>query len=311
LKFSLIEIHTITIDRLLDQYEQDIEQIKYEFRQERARIIRDHDISKTELQDIIYNMEKSFLDAETAAEQNFQANMEELRNKYREDMQQYQLNVESRSTALQNEMTTITTNYRERTRESKAQYQEYKMKDEKNSKEIRDATIYINRITVNDESISNRINAFFFKEKINGIKSQIAALEANHQARMNKVAQVTLAGFSFLHNIFFLQEKESMKQYLLQLKSQLIEMQDELRRRLKNLASTCDTVEKQLEKRVKIAETILTFAEMCRKLEAEEEKILPFYASTLTDEERAEVQAAFYEQPFEDLAKVFFLFFVD
>lgn len=64
-------------------------------------------------------------------------------------MQQYQLNVESRSTALQNEMTTITTNYRERTRESKAQYQEYKMKDEKNSKEIRDATIYINRITVN------------------------------------------------------------------------------------------------------------------------------------------------------------------
>ena len=63
-------------------------------------------------------------------------------------MQQYQLNVESRSTALQNEMTSITNTYKERTKESKAQYQEYKMKDEKNSKEIRDATIYINRITV-------------------------------------------------------------------------------------------------------------------------------------------------------------------
>lgn len=63
-------------------------------------------------------------------------------------MQQYQLNVESRLTALQNENTTLTANYRDRTRESKAQYQEYKMKDEKNSKEIRDATIYINRITV-------------------------------------------------------------------------------------------------------------------------------------------------------------------
>lgn len=74
-------MHTITIDKLLEQYEQDVEQLKHEFRQERARIIRDHDISKTELQDIIYNMEKSFLDAETAAEQNFQANMEELRNK--------------------------------------------------------------------------------------------------------------------------------------------------------------------------------------------------------------------------------------
>lgn len=76
-----LEMHTLTIDKLLEQYEQDVEQIKYEFRQERAKIIRDHDVSKTELQDIIYNMEKSFLDAETAAEQNFQANMEELRNK--------------------------------------------------------------------------------------------------------------------------------------------------------------------------------------------------------------------------------------
>ncbi|CAF3791712.1 unnamed protein product [Rotaria sordida] len=273
---KMITMHTSTIDKLLDQYEQDVEQIKYEFREERARIIRDHDISKTELQDIIYNMEKTYLDAETTAEQNFQANMEELRNKYREDMQQYQLNVESRSTALQNEMTLITNNYKERTRESKAQYQEYKMKDEKNSKEIRDATIYINRIT----------------DKINGVKSQIATLEANHQARMNKVAQ----------------EKESMKQYLLQLKSQLLEMQDELRRRLIKLATACDTVEKQLEKRVKIAEMILIFAEMCRKLEAEEEKILPFYASTLTDEERSEVETAFYEPPFEELAKDMYTF---
>ena len=99
-----------------------------------------------------------------------------------------------------------------------------------------------------------------------------------------------------------------MKQYLLQLKSQLSEMQEELRRRLIKLATTCDTVEKQLEKRVKIAEIIITFSEMCRKLEAEEEKILPFYASTLTDEERAEVETAFYEQPFEDLAKVLFSF---
>jgi dynein regulatory complex subunit 2 len=95
-----------------------------------------------------------------------------------------------------------------------------------------------------------------------------------------------------------------MKQYLLQLKSQLVEMQDELRRRLVKLATTCDTVEKQLEKRVKIAETILMFAEMCRKLETEEEKVLPFFVSSLSEEEQAEVEAAFHEQPFEDLAKV-------
>jgi hypothetical protein len=78
--------------------------------------------------------------------------------KFREDIQQYQLEVENRSIALQNEMTAITATYKDRTRESKAQYQEYKMKDEKNSKEIREATIYINRITVSYEKYSRENN---------------------------------------------------------------------------------------------------------------------------------------------------------
>jgi hypothetical protein len=55
-------------------------------------------------------------------------------------------------------MTAITATYKDRTRESKAQYQEYKMKDEKNSKEIREATIYINRITVSYERCSRENN---------------------------------------------------------------------------------------------------------------------------------------------------------
>ncbi|CAF1387386.1 unnamed protein product [Adineta ricciae] len=268
---KMIKMHTLTIDKLLDQYEKDVEQVKFEFLDERERIIRDHDASKTELQDIIYNMEKTFLDTETAAEQNFQANMEELRDRYREDIQQYQSEVEKRTQDLQTAMTSMQTRYKEETRDKKALYQEYKMKDERSSKDIREATIYINRMT----------------EKINNIKAQIASLEANHQSRMQKVQQ----------------EKDSMKQYLRDLKFQLSEMQEELHRRLVKLALTCDATQKKLEKRVKTAETILTFAEMCRKLEAEEEKVLPFYTSTLTEEERAEVDAAFYEQPFEELAK--------
>ncbi|CAF4419321.1 unnamed protein product, partial [Adineta steineri] len=100
-------MHTLTIDKLLDQYEKDVEQVKFEFVDERKKIIQDQDTSVTELQNIIYNMEKTFLDTETTAEQNFQANMEELRDRYREDIQQYQLDVENRLTALQNETRSI------------------------------------------------------------------------------------------------------------------------------------------------------------------------------------------------------------
>lgn len=47
-------------------------------------------------------------------------------------------------------------------------------------------------------------------------------------------------------------------------------------------------------------------AEMCRKLETETEKVLPFYASSLTPEEDEDVAAAMQEAPSESLAEVLY-----
>ena len=43
---------------------------------------------------------------------------------------------------------------------------------------------------------------------------------------------------------------------------------------------------------------------MCRKLETEAEKVLPFYASSLSPEEDDDVAAAMQEAPSEPLAEV-------
>lgn len=56
--------------------------------------------------------------------------------------------------------------------------------------------------------------------------------------------------------------------------------------------------------RILQGERILKLAEMCRKLETEEEKVLPFYASSLTQEEQEDVEAAVAEPPAEPLASV-------
>lgn len=45
-------------------------------------------------------------------------------------------------------------------------------------------------------------------------------------------------------------------------------------------------------------------AEVCRKLETEEEKVLPFYASSLTQEEQEDIKAAVLEAPSQALAAV-------
>lgn len=62
----------------------------------------------------------------------------------------------------------------------------------------------------------------------------------------------------------------------------------------------------------------MRLAEMCRKLETEEEKVLPFYACSLTAEEQEDIDAAVQEPPGEKLANVstftnciFFLYHVN
>jgi hypothetical protein len=49
---------------------------------------------------------------------------------------------------------------------------------------------------------------------------------------------------------------------------------------------------------------VITMSEMCRRLETEEEKVLPFYVSSLTQEEQEDVETAIQEPPYEKLALV-------
>lgn len=51
-------------------------------------------------------------------------------------------------------------------------------------------------------------------------------------------------------------------------------------------------------------QSIMKLGEICRKFETEEEKVLPFYASSLTQEEQNDVNAAVLEAPNEALVTV-------
>ncbi|NXX83530.1 DRC2 protein, partial [Urocolius indicus] len=48
---------------------------------------------------------------------------------------------------------------------------------------------------------------------------------------------------------------------------------------------------------------ILRLAEMCRKLESEEEKVLPFYPSSLAEKEQQDAQNVLEQTPTEPLAR--------
>lgn len=95
-----------------------------------------------------------------------------------------------------------------------------------------------------------------------------------------------------------------MNHHFHQLKAQMKSMQDNMRANLTKLTMQSDHCLKELKAKEEKAEQILRFAEMCRKLETEEEKILPFYASSLTEQEENDLKQALYENPGKDLSDV-------
>ena len=101
-----------------------------------------------------------------------------------------------------------------------------------------------------------------------------------------------------------MKNRDVMNSHFHDLKKQMKGIQDVMRKKLTKLTLDSDEALRVLQKKSEKAEEILKFAEMCRKLETEEEKVLPFYASSLTEEEENDVKQALLEQPSDELADV-------
>jgi dynein regulatory complex subunit 2 len=100
------------------------------------------------------------------------------------------------------------------------------------------------------------------------------------------------------------QDRDIMNSHFHDLKAQMKAMQDSMRAKLTKLTIESDKSLRVLKEKQEKAEQILRIAEMCRKLETEEEKVLPFYATSLSDQEINESKQALQESPGEKLANV-------
>lgn len=131
--------------------------------------------------------------------------------------------------------------------------------------------------------------------KLQRIQDQIAQVKARmtSSARENEERNRALKA-----------EKEEILGHFQQLKGQMNRFREAERSRLTQLTLFSNAAIKELQRKVSKAERILKLCEMCRKLETEEEKVLPFYTSALSEEEEQEVAAAVAEPAAQPLAEV-------
>lgn len=263
-------------ERLLvadDEYNQELEALQDEFDVERSEIIQKHKKEMDELMDIIFAMEQEFEEMEAEARQDFHSLRDEIKNKNLEDKHALRIQLEGQVEDLWKQFQLALKNYNETTEERKIDFETLKTKDENSAREIEMQMRKLQRI----------------QDKITQLKGKMVSNSKEHEERNRLVKE----------------EKEAIGVHFHNLKDEMNKFREQERARLTTLTLQSNAAIKELKRKKEKGERILKLAEMCRKSETEEEKVLPLYASSLTPEEEAELEEEMKEKPSEPLAELF------
>lgn len=275
--------HLQNMDRLIDlqrnrlsivqmEYKEELDVFKKEFDSERSTIIEQHKQEMNDLQDILFAMEENANEREAEARQEFQSLRDEIKNKNLEEKHALRIQLEGQVEDLWKQFQLALKNYNETTEERKAAFETLKSKDEKSAKEIE-----------------------MQMRKLQRISDTIAQLKAKMSQNSKESEE---------RNRDLREQREVISEHFHELKNQMNRFRENERGRLTRLTLQASAGIKELQRKVDVGERILKLSEQCRKLETEEEKVLPFYATSLTEEEQEDVAAAVAEPPSEPLAEI-------
>ncbi|XP_019580235.2 dynein regulatory complex subunit 2 [Rhinolophus sinicus] len=269
---QLLALQRCRLNLLEESYNMELETLTKEFETERKTIIDQHEKEIRYLQDVFMAMEQNYIDSEYEGKLEFQSMWDDLKNKNLEEKHFLRLQLENVVEDLWRKFQDALKNYTDATEDRKVAFETLRVKDEKSSKEIE---VQMKKIQRLQDSIS------IVKGKI-----MVHSRESEEQ------------------NQYIRDDKELILVQLRKLKAQRTQAREISQENLVKLTLESNAAIKALRKIVDKGEKILKLAEICRKFETEEEKVLPFYSPTLTPEEQEEIEEIQPEDLTEELAKV-------
>ncbi|XP_054831288.1 dynein regulatory complex subunit 2 isoform X1 [Eublepharis macularius] len=269
---ELLQLQCCRLGYLEEDYNAELEALQKEFDTERRKIIEYHEQEIRYLQDVLLAMEQNFGESEYEAKLDFQSTRDDIKNKNLEEKHYLRMQLEGKVEELWKRFQQALRNYTEATEDRKIAFEALKLKDEKSTKEI--------------EMQMKKLQKM--QDLILSLKNKIAAHVRESEEQNRRIRD----------------EKEVVLKQLQMLKSEMNQARAKARSNLAKLTvESCATL-KVLQRVVQKGELILRLAEMCRKLESEEEKVLPFYACSLGWEEQKTVDQVALEKPIEPLAQM-------
>uniref|UniRef100_A0A673LQH0 Dynein regulatory complex subunit 2 n=1 Tax=Sinocyclocheilus rhinocerous TaxID=307959 RepID=A0A673LQH0_9TELE len=237
-------------------------------------------------------------------ELNFNTSLEELASEYNPEREQILSQHQQESMYLEKVMFSMEKHYADLDNEARRDYQSTRNQIKKQNKEdkqthvlhhynesTKDRFIATESLQIKDEQSAKEIDTH--KKLTQKLQESISALRC--QLSSSQTGETTQQ----LHS-----GRDELAQKLQYFRVQLGEAQTIRRKQLTKLTIQSSDATKKLQEIASMGERLIRLFEMCCKLETEYEKVLPFYSTSLSEEELNQERANAMEPPTEKLAQL-------
>jgi acyl transferase domain-containing protein len=183
----------------------------------------------------------------------FQQFREDVKNRNGEENDHIKIQLEAKQRRLNTDLEAFHQKYTNDTQTKNKEHADYYEKNQKSTKEIDALVAEIDRLKI----------------KIEHMK-----LKTHQHTKESKKRNEALR-----------KEKNNINNNYQELKAKMTKFRDDETKRLTELAMNSRNAVMTLKDHMTLGERILKTAELCRRLETEREKVLPFYESTVEDED--------------------------
>ena len=253
---KLIDIHDARLLALENEFEKELSTLEDDFGAERAEIVEKHEHSCAELHNVMGAMEAAQAEKRAEASQEHETLREEIRNKNLEDINMLRITLDSTIEDLEQHFETAHLHYLQTTDQRTTDFKHLTAQDHRLSEEIKVKTRKAERLS---EAILH------WKTKITQNQREAAERNARLQA-----------------------EKDQISKHFQSLKGRLSKFRGGQSGRLSELTQVVAGTRGKLKGLETLGSSILRQGELARQLETEQEKVLPFYKSSLEAEEGEE-----------------------
>eukprot|EP00039_Didymoeca_costata_P021804 m.3045 g.3045 ORF g.3045 m.3045 type:complete len:523 (-) comp2649_c0_seq1:278-1846(-) len=250
---KLVASHEKVMSKRRMTFNSEIDKIRDEFVAERSVILSRHKRDINNIKDIMFAMKMQYEDISQQEAAEFSGKRDEMKTKNMEAIDQLKQDLEKIITDLWDLFQQALDNYKQGTKEKQEEFDILRAKDKEDG-----ATI---------ERQMRKLNKML--DTMNTLKQEYGSKAVEFEEKNRALRQ----------------EKEGVLKQFQLLKEQMNRLRATARTQLTQLTVDSKKCKTELQKRLEKANGILKQTEICRKLETEQEKVLPFYEDTVTQNE--------------------------